>query len=281
MNLHTLICTNSDCYKAGKKITPVGIVVHSTGANNPTLKRYVNPDDGLLGVNKYNNHWNTPGKNVCPHAAIGKLEDGTIATYQLLPWDHRSWTAGKGKNGSANATHINFEICEDGLTNKDYFEAIYTEALEFCAYLCRMFNLDPLKDGVVIDHREAALRGIASNHGDINHWWPKFDKSMDTFREDLAEMLRQPEDEPRPEVDPTGGTEDGEHYDTARKGVYTVTANSGLRMRTGPGNDKLVITLIAKGTKVYSQGFYTGTWLRVETDDSRVGFCHTDYLEKE
>lgn len=42
-----LILTNNACYKAGKTITPKGIMVHSTGANNPWLKRYVGPDDGL------------------------------------------------------------------------------------------------------------------------------------------------------------------------------------------------------------------------------------------
>ena len=36
-------------------MTPKGIMVHSTGAENPWLKRYVGPDDGLLGKNQYNN----------------------------------------------------------------------------------------------------------------------------------------------------------------------------------------------------------------------------------
>ena len=86
------------------------------------LRRYVGPDDGLLGVNQYNNHWNQDrpdGKQVCVHAFIGKLKDGSIATYQTLPWDHRGWHAG----GSANDTHIGFEICEDGLTDATYFNA--------------------------------------------------------------------------------------------------------------------------------------------------------------
>ena len=55
MNLRKLILTENACYKAGKKITVKGIMVHSTGANNPWLKRYVGPDDGLLGKNQYNN----------------------------------------------------------------------------------------------------------------------------------------------------------------------------------------------------------------------------------
>ena len=52
--------TENPCYKSGRKIKPSGIVVHSTGANNPYIKRYVGPDDGILGVNKYGNHWNKP-----------------------------------------------------------------------------------------------------------------------------------------------------------------------------------------------------------------------------
>ena len=38
MNLHQLILTGNDCYKAGRTIIPKGVMVHSTGANNPNLK---------------------------------------------------------------------------------------------------------------------------------------------------------------------------------------------------------------------------------------------------
>ena len=41
MVLKKLILTNNACYKANQKITVKGIMVHSTGANNPYLKRYV------------------------------------------------------------------------------------------------------------------------------------------------------------------------------------------------------------------------------------------------
>jgi len=50
-----VILMKNECYKAGNKITPKGIIVHSTGANNPNLKRYVRLDDGLLGKNQHNN----------------------------------------------------------------------------------------------------------------------------------------------------------------------------------------------------------------------------------
>lgn len=186
MNLRKLILTENACYKAGRKITVKGIMVHSTGANNPWLKRYVGPNDGKLGDNKYNNHWNTyhpGGREVCVHGFIGKLADGTIATYQTLPWDHRGWHAG----GSANNTHIGFEICEDDLTDASYFKKVYQEAVELCVYLCKQYGLTEKN---IICHSEGYRQGVASNHGDVMHWFPKHGKSMDTFRADVALLLK-------------------------------------------------------------------------------------------
>lgn len=185
MNLNKLIFTENACYKAGRKITVKGIMVHSTGANNPWLKRYVGPDDGKLGKNQHNNHWNTyhpGGREVCVHGFIGKLADGSVATYQTLPWNHRGWHAG----GSANDTHIGFEICEDGLTDKTYFDKVYKEAVELCAYLCKQYGLT---EHNIICHSEGYKKGIASNHGDVMHWFPKHGKSMDTFRADVKALL--------------------------------------------------------------------------------------------
>jgi hypothetical protein len=192
MNLHKLILTNNACYKAGRTITVKGLMCHSTGANNPNLKRYVGPDDGLLGVNQYGNHWNQDipdGRQVCVHGFIGKLADGSIATYQTLPWNHRGWHCGSGTKGSGNDTHIGVEICEDALTDPVYFTAVYKEATELFAHLCKEYNLDPTKDGVIIGHYEGYKRGIASNHGDPQNWFPKHNKSMDTFRADVKKLL--------------------------------------------------------------------------------------------
>ena len=210
MNLHKLILTNNACYKAGKTIIPKGIMVHSTGANNPNLKRYVGPDDGLLGKNQYNNHWNQDkpdGRQVCVHGFIGKLGSGTIATYQTLPWDYRGWHSG----GSANDTHIGFEICEDGLTDASYFNAVYKEAVELCAYLCKLYGFSEKN---IICHSEGYKLGIASNHGDVMHWFPKHGKSMDTFRADVGKLLMPPTP-----------TEPKKLY-RVQVGAYTVKANA-------------------------------------------------------
>ena len=204
--METLECllTESDCYKTGRTIVPKGVMVHSTGANNPMLRRYVQPaeDDPnreallkALGINQNGNDWNRPGLDVGVHAFIGKMDDGAVAAAQTLPWDHRGWHAGDGTSGrSANDTHISFEICDD-LTDGDYFAEVYRAAAELTAMLCRRYGLDPLADGVVLCHSEGYSRGIASNHGDVEHWFPRFGKTMDDFRADVARELTGEEDD--------------------------------------------------------------------------------------
>lgn len=180
--------TENRCYKAGREITPSGIVVHSTGANNPDLKRYVGPDDGILGHNKNNNHWNKSTATKCMHAFIGEVEDGSVKIYQTLPWNFRCWGVGSGENGSYNDTHIQFEICEDGLDNETYYNEAFNLAKELCAFLCAEYGISP--DNVV-GHYEAAAAGYGSNHADPRNWQKKFGGSMDQFRADVRAMLGQ------------------------------------------------------------------------------------------
>lgn len=207
--MQTLLLTRNECYIVGRKITPRGIMVHSTGANNPNLRRYVGPDDGILGHNPNGNHWNIfhpggrdigphpfkrdpqtgrcatcGGRQVCVHAFIGLDRHGKARVYQTLPWDARGWHAG---HTAGNDTHIGFEICEDDLRNPQYFATVYGLAVDMCAYLCKQYNLSP---NTIIGHFEGHRQGIASNHADPGHWFPRHGKSMDTFRADVAEKLK-------------------------------------------------------------------------------------------
>lgn len=187
MELSTKILTNNDCWKAGRTITPMGVMVHSTGVAQPD-------------VNVFLQTWNVPGYNACVHAFVSK--DGVV---QTLPWNWRGWHAGSGDTGkiTANNTHISFEMLEpaghtynggtmvgyDVEKNAAYFAAIYYNAVELTAYLCKKYNFDPLQPGVVICHSEGYAEGIASNHADVMHWFPKHGKSMDTFRAEVKRMM--------------------------------------------------------------------------------------------
>ena len=189
MRLYTQLLTHNDCYLRGRTIRPQGVMVHSTGANNPWLRRYLAPDDGRLGTPSPR-HWNQSGVGACVHAMIGKLADGSVAVYQTLPWNMLGWHCGR----SGNDTHIAFEICEDGLTDEVYFRQTYRTAVELTAYLCLQYHLDPEADGVVLCHSEGYARGIASNHADVMHWWRKFGATMDDFRRDVAAEMQGGDD---------------------------------------------------------------------------------------
>lgn len=283
MKLLQCILTQNNCYKAGRTIKPKGVMVHSTGANNPNLKRYVQPVSttpdraGLLaalGTNNNRNDWNRAGTNACVHGFIGKLADGSVAAVQTLPWNQRGWHAGNGTSGrSANDTHISFEICEDGLTDPAYFKQAYQAAVELTAMLCKEYGLNPLADGVVICHQEGYRRGIASNHGDVLHWFPRHGKSMDDFRADVAAAMgRKPAP---PALEPAGG------YDAAKAGTYTVTAANGLNVRAGASTDKAVLGVLKAGTRAVCDGYYSGVnWLLV-TAGSLAGYASAAYLKAE
>lgn len=182
MEIRQCYLRNNDCYKAKNTMIPKGIVVHSTGANNPYLKRYVQPDDGILGKNQYNNDWNRGGITKCVHAFIGKDKNGNVRVYQTLPWNVKCWGCGTGSKGSYNSNYIQFEICEDALTDKTYFEKAFTLAIDLCKYLSARYNI-PVNN--IVSHKEAHDLGYASNHGDPHVWLSKFGKSMTWFRDSV------------------------------------------------------------------------------------------------
>lgn len=201
MDYNVLYLTKNECYSSqvGKvNVKPVGIVIHSTGANNPNLRRYIGPDDGRIGVNRYGNHWNRARLEKCVHAIIGRDKDGTVCTYQLLPLNICAWGVGRGSKGSYNydPVYLQFEICEDALDDEVYYSQVMSEAKELCARWCREFNI-PIEN--VVSHREAHARGYASNHGDIDHWLKAFGDDMNGFREDVKSLLETEEKEEMPD----------------------------------------------------------------------------------
>lgn len=184
MQIITAYATKNDCYKKAQKMTPEGIVVHSTGVNNPNLKRYVDAP-AEVGVNEYGNHWNNPasvmGRSVCVHSFIGYALNKKVKVANILPHDICCWGVGSGSKGSYNynPAYIQFEMCEDDCKNKEYFEAVYNVAVEYCVYLCKEFNI--LVDNIV-SHKEAHTLGYGSNHGDPDNWWRNFGRTMNDFR---------------------------------------------------------------------------------------------------
>ena len=179
---------NNLCYKAARTMpqgSPAGIIIHSTGANNPNLKRYVNAPE-ICGENPYRNYFDRPDSNVCPHAVIGKDKNGEVKAAKLLPWNVCCWGCGSGSKGSYNyaPAYIQIEIAEDALNDRAYFEEAFGLAADLCQRL--MKNYPTIKPGNIISHKEACARGYASNHGDPENWLARFGKNMDWFRSLVA-----------------------------------------------------------------------------------------------
>lgn len=223
-------------YKAAQIIKPVGIVVHSTGCDNEMLRRYVQPTKANvnaaqiladLGKNVYNNHHNQEYINgvyndICMHAYIGCNDKGTVEVYHTLPYNYACWGCGSGSKGSYNYNpypHIQFEICEDSLNNKVYFDKAFNVAIEYCAYLCKKLNL---KVENIVSHREAAKAGYASNHGDPENWLSKYGKSMDWFRAQVTSKLKLTADASKTKTIYRVQVGAYENYDNAKKFLETV-----------------------------------------------------------
>ena len=212
--------TQSDWYKnAVRNGTPVGILWHDTAAGNPNLCRYVQPDDnapdkdeliGILGKNRYNNDWNHSSRDAGLNAWIGKRADGVVDVVQVGEWDIHAWGCGGGNKGSCNGYvknngkttwvspfWIQFEICDDGYKDEAYFNEAYKKAVEFTAFICKTFGIDPMGkvsfNGVdvptILCHADSYKLGLGSNHGDVYKWFNKFGKTMDDVRKDVKEIL--------------------------------------------------------------------------------------------
>lgn len=199
MNIIRKYIEKNDCYKANKNRAdsryrtfqdegPKGLVLHSVGCAQPSALVFAN-------------RWNQANYQVAVHAVL--QPDGTV--YQCLPWNYRGWHVG----GSANNTHIGVEMtepacltygsggrftCSDLPAAKAHAKACYETAVLLFAKLCREYSLDPQKDGVIISHKEAAKRGVGSDHGDPEHLWNGLglDYNMNKFRSAVkAEIDRQ------------------------------------------------------------------------------------------
>ncbi|MGN1051008.1 MAG: N-acetylmuramoyl-L-alanine amidase [Acutalibacteraceae bacterium] len=186
--------SKNPCYKKGTDIGKVkGIVVHTTGAENKTLKRYVQKgtekQPSWLGKNIYNNDWNKGNMEVCVHAFIGEGENKKVYGVQTLPYNIACWGCGSGTNGSYNYApkgHIQFEICEGNKKDKEYFDKAYKKAVQYCVNLCRRFKLCSTD---IVGHNEAHNKGYASNHGDPDIYFKIFGKSVKTLRKDVKAKL--------------------------------------------------------------------------------------------
>lgn len=185
-SLKTRFMDKNDCFVLNQKIKPQGIVLHSTAT------------PGVMAADWFD-RWNKSyakgetNRQVAVHSFVDDRE-----IWQYLPWDHRGWHAG----GTANNTHIGIEMCEpsgvkysggriveyDAATYSTYFTGVWNNAVTLSVILARLYNFT---EADIISHNEGYFLGVASNHSDVNHWFPLHGKNMDIFRAEVRSRLYQ------------------------------------------------------------------------------------------
>lgn len=172
---------------------PKGAVLHSIGTPQPSAKVIAD-------------YFDNPNVEASVHRVL--QADGQC--YQLAPDNFRMWHAG----GTANNTHMGIEMTEpdcisydanngykvhikDRAKALDHVVKTYACAVELFSDLCIRYNWDPLKDGVILSHKECYERGIGSNHGDPEHLWDALGTgyTMNTFRAAVAKRVKEKQTE--------------------------------------------------------------------------------------
>ena len=261
--------TKSPCYQAGRKITVQGMYLHSIGCPCEKAQNIINNE-------------NQSGAGAAVQAVIqhdGQVLEG-LPVYPESKTAIRNWHCGSGSKGSGNNTHIGVEMCEpatikyiggsswvevgDGTNTKAVVLANYKNAVEYFALRCKQFGLDPLKDGVVISHKEGHARGYASNHGDPEHLWKPFGLTMDGFRKDVRAMMDGGT------ISVTGTptvTDTGNQKINPLDGAVIVkyTGSDGVNIRTTPTFGENVARVVMKGASFAVNGISADEkWYRID-----------------
>lgn len=238
------------CFNKKKRpIKPGGILVHSTGAVNRELRRYVDCEEHL-GRNQYNNHWNKETATKSVHAFIGYDKNKEVIVAETLPHDIACWGCGGGSKGSYNYNphaYLQFEICQGSNDDADYYWKAIKVAEDYCVHLCKLYGWTA--DNIT-SHAEAHKAGYASNHGDPGNWMKHFGDSMDKFRARVAALLSDPEN--APETPPEAPAEKGEQIPIPEAGGAAAGESGG---NPGAQSSKEVYTMKtlkngSKGTQV-------------------------------
>jgi N-acetyl-anhydromuramyl-L-alanine amidase AmpD len=157
--------TKNRCYTRNNNYKKVGIIVHSTATPGVMAK-------------PFRDRWNNSSVAKAVHAFLDDKE-----VIECLPETREAWHVG---TSTGNKYYFGFEICEDRDHSEEYFLKAYKNAVEYTAVMVKRLGLS-VSD--VFSHKEGNRKGIASNHGDPEHWFSKFGYTMDDFRRAVYKEL--------------------------------------------------------------------------------------------
>lgn len=157
--------TKNRCYTNNRNYKKVGLIVHSTATPGVMAK-------------SFRDRWNNATVAKAVHAFLDDKE-----VIECLPDTRQAWHVA---TTTGNNYYFGFEICEDRDHSKEYFLKAYQNAVEYAAVKIKQLGLS-VDD--IFSHKEGNRKGIASNHGDPEHWFSKFGYNMDDFRRAVYKEL--------------------------------------------------------------------------------------------
>ena len=174
------LMTNSTAWAKGSEaMIPQGIVIHSSGFEQPYLWYFVQPSNSdpnkiqilnTLGINQKHTDYNHTYRIMNYHYWIGKDINDDIQVIRAFPDSFKI---------ADNYIHIC--LLEDDLNNKDYVIQIIPALTQLCAQLCKKHNWD---DKHILDHSEV------SSFPDANYWLSKYGYSSKDIRQIVKNLTK-------------------------------------------------------------------------------------------
>lgn len=163
MQIIDALCTGNSRYKAGERLTPKGVVLHSIGTPQPSAQ-------------VLRDYWQRGGSTYVVHYMV---DDTRIL--HCMPDNFKCWHVGS----PGNAQYLGIEMGEPSqirytsgarftVSNlaaaQQYAAAAYKNAVQLIAYLCKKYGWEP--ESAVWTHAEITRRKLSNtDHVDPQHLW--------------------------------------------------------------------------------------------------------------
>ena len=183
MQIIEALCTGNSRYKAGERLTPKGVVLHSIGTPQPSAQ-------------VLRDYWQRNGSAYVVHYMV----DNTRILH-CMPDNFKCWHVGS----PGNAQYLGIEMGEpsqirytsgarftvsDLAAAQQYAAAAYKNAVQLIAHLCRKYGWEP--ESAVWTHAEITRRKLSNtDHVDPQHLWDGLGLGYDlaTLRRDVKAAM--------------------------------------------------------------------------------------------
>ena len=174
MQIIEALCTGNSRYKAGERLTPKGVVLHSIGMPQPSAQ-------------VLRDYWQRGGSAYVVHYMVDNTR-----ILRCMPENFKCWHVGS----PGNAQYLGIEMGEpsqirytsgarftvsDLAAAQQYATAAYKNAVQLIAHLCRKYGWEP--ENAVWTHAEITRRKLSNtDHVDPQHLWDGLGLGYDLAR---------------------------------------------------------------------------------------------------